>query len=90
MKTQALREINSEFTELPTRSSGVVTLTSSTSRSHETGLPPNKKPKLSKLLNRCFGNTEVRLTPQQRVKQEIDQYLMHPQLNIEGDPLPWW
>ena len=32
----------------------------------------------------------MRLTPQQRVKQEIDQYLMHPQLNIEDDLLPWW
>ena len=32
----------------------------------------------------------MRLTPPQRVKQEINQYLMHPQLNIEDDPLPWW
>ena len=91
VETQMLREINSEVTDIPTRSSGVVTSTSSTSESRETGLPPSKKPKgLSKLLSKCFGNTEVRLTPQQRVKQEIDQYLTHPQLNIEDDPLPWW
>ena len=86
-----LREIDSEVTEVPTRPSGVVTSTSSTSESREAGLPPSKKPKgLSKLLSKCFGNTQLRLTPQQRVKQEIDQYLTHPQLNIEDDPLPWW
>ena len=79
-----LSEINSEVTEVFTRSSGVVTSASSTSESRETDLPRSKKPKgLSKILSKCFGNTEVRLTPQQRIKQEIDQYLMHSQLNIE-------
>jgi len=51
--------------------------------------PPSKKAKvLRKMLSRCLGNAEVQLTPQQRVKQEIDQYLTHPQLSMEGELLP--
>ena len=45
---------------------------------------------MSKILSRCLSNAEVQLTSQQRVKQEIDQYLTHPQLNMEDEPLPWW
>ena len=95
VETQMLREINSEVTKVPTCSSGldsgVVISASSTSEGHETDLPPSKKPKrLSKILSKCFGNTEVRVTPQQRVKQEIHQYPMHPQLNTEDHLLPWW
>ena len=53
--------------------------------------PPSKKVKgLSKILSSCFGNAEVQVTPQQRVKQEIAQYLTHPQLSLEDEPLPWW
>ena len=39
--------------------------------------------------NRCYGNAKVQLTPRQRVKQQIDQYLTHPQLKMEDEPLPW-
>ena len=55
--------------------------------------PPNKKLKgLSKVLSRCFADLAVQqqLSPQQKVKQEIDQYLTHPQLDISGDLLEWW
>ena len=55
--------------------------------------PPNKKLKgLSKVLSHCFADLAVQqqLSPQQKVKQEIDQYLTHPQLDISGDPLEWW
>ena len=55
--------------------------------------PPNKKLKgLSKVLSRCFVDLAVQqqLSPQQKVKQEIDQYLTHPQLDISGDTLEWW
>ena len=45
---------------------------------------------LSKILSNCFGNAEVQVTPQQRVKQEIAQYLTHPQLSMEDEPLPCW
>jgi len=52
--------------------------------------PPNKKSKgLSKILSHCFSNL-VQLSLQQKVKQEIDQYLTHPQLDIEDNPLEWW
>ena len=58
------------------------------------GVPlPNKKLKgLSKVLSHCFADLAVQqqLSPQQKVKQEIDQYLNHPQLDISGDPLEWW
>ena len=47
--------------------------------------PPTKKAKgLSKVLSHCLGkSTSTALTPHQHVKQELDQYLSHPQLDVE-------
>ena len=55
-------------------------------------VPPTKKSKgLSKVLGHCLGNSQCNaLTTRQRVKQELDQYLSHPQLDIEESPLDWW
>jgi len=53
--------------------------------------PPSKNSKgLSKILSHCYSNLVVQLPPQQKVKQEIDQYLTHPQLDIENNSLEWW
>ena len=55
-------------------------------------VPPTKKSKgLSKVLGHCLGNSQCNaLTTCQRVKQELDQYLSHPQLDVEESPLDWW
>ena len=94
IEIQMLKELSNEVPTCISTPSGAASSTSGTSdgdNGNNTGLPPSKKPKgLSKILSNCFGNPEVTLTPQQRVKQEIDQYLTHPQLNIEDDPLSWW
>ena len=51
-------------------------------------VPPTKKSKgLSKVLGHCLSNSQCNtLTTRQRVKQELDQYLSHPQLDIEESP----
>ena len=53
--------------------------------------PPAKREKgLSKVLGPCLGNCQsVQLTPWQRAKQELDQYLSHLQLDVEASPLEW-
>ena len=55
-------------------------------------MPPTKKAKgLSKVLGHCLGRSQPHvLTPRQQVKQELDQYLSHPQLDVEEYPLLWW
>ena len=94
IEIQMLKELSNEGPTCISTPSGAASSASGTSdgdNGNNTGLPPSKNPKgLSKILSNCFGNPEVTLTPQQRVKQEIDQYLTHPQLNIEDDPLSWW
>ena len=100
IEKQMMTEIN---TETLTSAQASVSPQSTASRSCDTGPssslssatalapPPSKKVKgLSKILSNCFGNAEVQVTPQQRVKQEIAQYLTHPQLSMEVEPLPWW
>ena len=53
--------------------------------------PPIKKARgLSRVLGHCLGNSLSVLTPQQRVKQELDQYLSHPHVYVEDLPLNWW
>ena len=55
--------------------------------------PASKKAKgLSEILGKCLPGTTTRigLTPQEKIKQEHDCYLSHPQLEIEADPLIWW
>ena len=54
--------------------------------------PPRKKPKgLSKILAKCLGTTSrFGLTTVEKIKQELDQYLSHPQLEMEDTPLDWW
>ena len=68
--------------------------TSNTSESSDTVMtaPPTKKAKgLSKVLGHCLGKSQSNvLTPRQQVKQELDQYLSHPQLDVEESPLLWW
>lgn len=45
----------------------------------------SKKAKgLSKILAICIG-----LTPQEKIKQELDCYLSHPQLEMKENPLYW-
>ncbi len=47
---------------------------------------------LGKILSKWIGSgaSGVSLTPQEKVKQELDQYLLHPQLAMEESPLEWW
>ena len=56
--------------------------------------PATKKAKgLSKVLGQCLGksqSTSTVLTLRQRVKQELDQYLSHPLLDVEESALYWW
>ena len=54
--------------------------------------PAAKKPKgLSKILGKRLGSTAtIGLTPQEKIKQELDCYLSHPQLEMEENPLNWW
>ena len=73
-----------------TTTSGPITAVSS---SNEAVPPPSKKLKgLSKVLSQCSTDivAQHQLTPQQKVKQEIDQFLTHPQPDISDDPLIWW
>ena len=56
--------------------------------------PATKKAKgLSKVLGQCLGkslSTSSTLTLCQWVKQELDQYLSHPLLDVEESALDWW
>ena len=54
--------------------------------------PATKKAKgLSKILGKCLGPTgNIGLTLQEKIKQELDCYLSHPQLEMEENPLNWW
>jgi hypothetical protein len=54
--------------------------------------PRKKKPKgLSKILAKRLGATSrIGLTTEENIKQELDQYLSHPQLEMEDSPLDWW
>ena len=56
--------------------------------------PATKKAKgLSKVLGQCLGksqSTSTVLTLRQQVKQELDQYLSHPLLDVEESALDWW
>ena len=91
IEIQMLKEID---TDIITCHSSAATLVISRpiSSSSAALLPPNKNLKeISKVLSHCFTDQAVQqLSPQQKVKQEIDQYLTHPQLDISGDPLEWW
>ena len=63
--------------------------------SEPTETPPatEKAKGLSKVLGQCLGksrSTSTTLTLCQRVKQEIDQYLSHPLLDIEESAIDWW
>jgi len=94
VEIQMLNEMDTAISEVSTcHSSSAATPASRSvcsSSNSEAVPPPNKKSKgLSKILSHCFSNL-VQLSLQQKVKQEIDQYLTHPQLDIEGNPLEWW
>ena len=56
--------------------------------------PATEKAKgLSKVLGQCLGksrSTLTALTLCQQVKQELDQYLSHPLLDIEESAIDWW
>ena len=68
------------------------TTTVSTDDNTSTDQPPAKKPKgLSKILGQCQGHSSAApSTPQEKVKQQLDQYLSHPHLDVEECPLKWW
>ena len=55
-------------------------------------LPPTKKAKgLSKILGQCLGHSSsAALSLEGKVKQELDQYLSHPHLDVEESPMEWW
>ena len=71
-----------------------VDLVSSASSDHGSSAsePPRKKPEgLSKILAKRIGTTSrIGLTTEKKIKQELDQYLSHPQLEMEDSPLDWW
>ena len=57
------------------------------------GPSASKKAKgLSKILGKRLPGTTtlVGLSPQEKIKQELDSYLSHPQLEMEENPLNWW
>ena len=58
----------------------------------ELQLPPTKKAKgLSKILCQCLGHSSsAALSLEGKVKQELDQYLSHPDLDVEKLPMEWW
>ena len=88
IETQMLKEIDTDITTC--HSSAATLVTSRPISSSSAALPPpNKKLKgLSKVLSHCFTDQAVQqLSPQQKVKQEIDQYFTHPQLDCSGDPI---
>ncbi|XP_065883999.1 zinc finger BED domain-containing protein 4-like [Dysidea avara] len=66
--------------------------TESTDEDTTTDRPPAKKAKgLSKILGRCLGHSSAApSTPQEKVKQQLDQYLSHPHLDVEECPPKWW
>ena len=86
-----LKEVDTDITTCHSSATTLATIRPISSSSAALP-PPNKKLKgLSKVLSHCFTDQAVQqLPPQQKVKQEIDQYLTHPQLDISGDPLEWW
>ena len=91
IELQMLKEIDTDITTC--HSSAATLATSKRISSSSAAIPPpNKKLKgLSKVLRHYFTDQAVQqLSPQQKVKQEIGQYLTHPQLDISGDPLEWW
>ena len=57
-----------------------------------TDQPPAKKVKgLSKILGWCLGHSAgIPSTPHEKVKQQLDQYLSHPHLDVEECPCEWW
>ena len=54
--------------------------------------PPAKKSKgLSSILGKCLDATSrIPLTHDEKVTQELKQYLSHPKLDMEDSPLLWW
>ena len=66
--------------------------TESTDEDTTTDQSPAKKAKgLSKILGQCLGHSSAApSTPQEKVKQQLDQYLSHPHLDVEECPLEWW
>ena len=96
-RAKVLEEIEREMSQLiecPVDDATSLPSASDTSESDDPAMkaPSTKKAKgLSKVLGHCLGNSmSTVLTPRQRVKQELDQYLSHPQLDVEEFPLDWW
>jgi len=91
VEIQMLKEMDTAISEVSTcHSSSAATPASrsvySSSNSEAMHLPNKKSKGLSKILSYCLSNLVVQLSPQQKVKQEIDQYLTHLQLDIEDNP----
>ena len=57
-----------------------------------TDQPPAKKAKgLSKILGRCLGHSAATPSrPQEKVAQQLDQYLSYPHLDVKECPHEWW
>ena len=55
-------------------------------------LPPTRKAKgLNKILGQYLGHSSsAALSLEGKVKQELDQYLSHPHLDVEESPMEWW
>ena len=77
-----LKEIEMQMVEEMDTDVTATSVESTTGRSNSSSSegvpPPNKKLKgLSKVLNCCFPDLAIlqQLSPQQKVKQEVDQYL---------------
>lgn len=96
-RAKVLEQIEREMSQLiecPVDDATSLPSASDASESDDSSMkaPPTKKAKgLSKVLGHCLGKSlSAVLTPRQRVKQELDQYLSHPQLDVEEFPLDWW
>ena len=85
VEKQMLESITNDQTSETTSSNDAAT-------SSEPQLPPTKKAKgLSKILGQCLGNSSsAALSVEQKVKQELDQYLSHPHLDVEESTMEWW
>ena len=92
-RAKVLEEVEKQMLESITNNQISETTSSNDAAIHsEPQPPPTKKAKgLSKILGQCLGNSSsAALSAEQKVKQELDQYLSHPHLDVEESPMEWW
>ena len=92
-RAKVLEEVEKQMLESITNDQISKTTSSNDAAIHsEPQPPPTKKAKgLSKILGQCLGNSSsAALSAEQKVKQELDQHLSHPHLDVEESLMEWW